>query len=419
MRIVSAAVLSLLILTGCGGDSDPEPTSGTPATPRAEPSPISPPVASPTPYPTPVAALTPIVSSGWAVAMFDEGLFAVEIDRTHVAASEPFGKRIALTTVPVSGPLGATYAGSVVEAGETWVYAVQIPLPGVPNPDATLLRTSLTDGRQEELFSFQASMVSRDGISLEPPAAISPDGAYVAFTDIDGLQLFETSSETTRLLAMDSCPTGVEFEKCNGYTAPAWSADSEGLLVTKQLYEGSHLVYVDMSDGATVYEYDGVPGDRKGWSPSNMDFCSLNETFVPGGIFVGNGNASQAIDIADTVPGTAEMCAWSAPRRLAIAYSQPVPPRTAGEYPIRRTMISIRQAATSSASELDLQVPVPGSRLVGWIPSGDGLLLHTTPACEPKPCPNMIISGVMALDGSYQGFTFNPAAVLAIIPTTP
>ena len=108
-------------------------------------------------------------------------------------------------------------------------------------------------------------------------------------------------------------------------------------------------------------------------------------------------------------------CAWGPDGRLAVSYTADLHSQADGST-FQRSLVTMREPPdyADQASE-DLPLLSPGDRLVGWIPTGEGMLVHSVPACEPTPCSDFFVSGVYTPDG-YQAFSLAGGTVLALIP---
>lgn len=395
MRAIALALLVATVIAACSTDQAEPPRTSVPTSSLAT-----------VVFETPPPQITPIVSGGWAVALLEDRMVAVPLPH--------YERDLADATTLTSSPFGesafATYAGSA----HGWVYVVEHAGTAVRNHAARLVRTRLGDGEQEALLEFRTNTTLINDLLRAPVASVSPGGAIVAVADDLGLLLLNTSTgEQTRIIDAP-CPEDLGDKGCPILLDPEWSPDGTRLLVRKLLYEGSHAVLVDVPTGA-VTELTKVPADVTSWAPDSRTFCALNEIYVPAGVLIVSAEGEILAHLAPTVDGVPSACGFSPDGRLAIASVRDAIPGPSGEtYP--ETVLSVREGNALETPVSEYPLPGYGVRMAGWTPGGEGVMVWRPAACEPTPCPDFYVSGVHDPGVSYQGFSFQSVAVLAVIP---
>ncbi len=152
----------------------------------------------------------------------------------------------------------------------------------------TLWSLNLSSSQRSAIFSFQARS------SFGGSADVSPEGRYVTYVNLDGLNLLDLASMDSRTLRstgnLDACRAGT-LSECVGYYSPAWSPDGRLLLVGKGFYEGGSVVVVDPFKNPPHELFPVSLGDSLPsvgvWSPYGDAFCAFGLYAAPSGLYVG------------------------------------------------------------------------------------------------------------------------------------
>ncbi len=308
-------------------------------------------------------------------------------------------RRLRVSSGSLADPGLGSYAGDARVGDETWVYvAEQTDNHGTvdaPKIDVTVLRTSLNDGRQEQVTGFPSSLI-RDEAQNSPPVAVAPDGSFVGYVDGDAVRLWDTITRTSTTVIEDSCPsTAPQTKGCFEYTGVLWGR-SDALLVREAVWEGSHLVVVNTPATApTITEHDEVGADHMNWSPDGTNFCAHSSVFLPDGIWVGDSTGSvRRLDLSsiDGEPWGSD-CVWDCCGDLAFGYTA----HAGSNGGVRHNRVSVYARHTT----WDVALPDGDTSLDGWYPGADALIVSVVPVCSVAPCPKPVaMAQVVSHDGT-------------------
>ncbi len=151
-------------------------------------------------------------------------------------------------------------------------------------------------GQLQPLLSF------RGRHDFDAYASVSPNGKFIAYTDVDSLHLFDIARGESRLLLRGdgAACDGTSIKGCFVYYGSKWSPDGAVLLVDKGLYEGSKPVLVD--------PFADEPGEieartteslwGRAWSPDSASFCGTH-SYGGTGLYVA---VSEGWDMPNLLP---------------------------------------------------------------------------------------------------------------------
>jgi hypothetical protein len=401
MKRLTAIVVTLAMASAIAGCGDADPSDrliASTSTPADIDTPVSPPQLPPTATATPPPLIT---SHGWLVHRREGGVFASRLDGNG---------EVALDAGTVA-PGIATYAGSARLEDETWVYLLTpasraASAHGEPTYDVLLTRTSLTSGRSERVFELPSPIILPGWRSRH--TSVSPDGARFAFAGDEGIWIVGLKPGLGDMLVPNECPSPGS-ERCPHYIAPLWSPRGDALLITKQFYEGSHLVLVRMSDVDAPIEFEDVSGDLKTWSPDGARFCSFAEIYVPRGTWVVETDTLERRDWDTTIspPEGVKGSGCALDRdRLAMSFTRDVDATA-----VRR--IAMIQLLGHGAGIGEVAAPSLCTNIDGWLPGGEGLVVSNHSGCEGVDDPGPF---VLLGNGTFRSLPFDAGEVIAIIP---
>ena len=246
---------------------------------------------------------------------------------------------IGLRDTPASGQLYVS-RGDGSEPYPISDYILHATFAGMPSPSivyysefaddthAVLIRLDLTTGVRDRILEYESVR------SWATSAAISPDERYVAFINVDSLDVYNRESGETGASSRADAPA------CNPPTPPASPsiagcaptrpcvvAGRVRIAVRKGFYEGSRMVVVDVNDPVEhLIADDQMAGaSAVDWSPDSQSICTQGRSDSPSGLFIASAPDWQAtryfeeLDLS-THPDALSVaqCAWLANDRLAI-----------------------------------------------------------------------------------------------------
>jgi DNA-binding CsgD family transcriptional regulator len=160
--------------------------------------------------------------------------------------------------------------------------------PTVPRGRQTVSTLDLVTGQRAELLAFEI-----EGNQAEAAADVTDDGGLIAYTNVRGLAIFDTSSGQTRRVLdsnVEPCLSqrGETLEGCSTFLGPSWSPDDSLLAMTQVSGDSSEVLVVDASADPppiTTVEYAGLYPFK--WSPSGKTLCAVSPgDFYPIGLIV-------------------------------------------------------------------------------------------------------------------------------------
>ena len=406
MRFVLALGPLLLLAAAafaCDGD---EPRMVAAPTATSEPATaVSPPFVVPTTTPVPILTiLPPLELAGWAVFHRGTDLWVGKLDGSQERALTP-------------GVLGSGFAGMAIDAsGNRTIYftALTEQNAGDPAVEGSVIdvhRQRLDGSSEAELITTiriprePTTLLSRLGIGME--VAVSPDGEHVAYTDNEGLWMFDIATSERRLrLAHQKCEFGDDISICKYYHEPSWSFDGTWLVLREGHYEGS--IAVILQPGSTAPPLgsqvsNGAGGLWRTWSPIEPRLCVSASGYQDGGAGILQTDAAyRDLEILPSYEtgraALASNCAWSIRGEIAVAY---------------RISAADTQAALILSSSLEMlsTVDLPFQhRLTAWLPDSTGFIV-TYRAGEARPQ-----SRILLLDGSLHELALPADDVIAVLP---
>lgn len=398
MTRLAATTLFLAIAVSACGDPDEQKVIPGSVAPAQFDTPVSPPQPPPTPTATPAPVL---LSTGWLVHRRSGDVYASALDGTG---------EMRLDAGDVA-PDAAEYVGFARIDGEAWVYLLS-PTVAFPSNraetlyEAVIVRTSLASGRSERIFDFPGRILLAE---FRPNhASVSPNGARVAYSANDGVRIFDTLDGADALLVSNGACAG---DKCAFFGTPLWSPAGDAILITKQLYEGTHLVHVRLGDQDTVTEFDGVGAAAKVWAPDGRRFCTYGEIFVPGGTWVFEADTLERRDWDETLlaPGgvIGSGCALEG-EYVAVSFVN-------NEGTDAKRTIAWIELVGHGAAIAYPEAPNLCSAIDAFLPGASGLVISNARQCDGlQPNPQVLL-----IDGSVRAFPFAAGEVLTVIPAAP
>jgi hypothetical protein len=416
-----ALLLAALATAACGGDPR---RSGTPspglasATPASTATPVatapSPPQASPTPPPTPAPLLK---SSGWLVYLRNRDLYVGSLDD---------GSETRLTT----GGTGAGFAGYTYgRRGVPVLYFARITDRGVSPPGGygtiTVYRQSIGAADAETVFTFVGETQSV-GPRAWSNVSASDDGRYIAYADIDGISVYDTTAGTAKRALRNTCvpnSSGVDAA-CKQYTSPGLSPDGATLLATRPGYETSSGVLTRPFDPDPQPIELNAGGQFQTWSPDGTRICLPEVGIQPMKVGTITLPALDVQDItqriatpglgAEVTPATfPSNCLWRRDGGVAVSFIDSAP-RT-GE---QRWRVAVLSLLAGGDADRDYDLPAPYRTVPAWLPDGSGLVISGYAPCVPcgERDPT---SAALLLDGTVRALPFEAGVVLGAIPPAP
>ena len=396
----------MLFLAGTAlacGDGEPRMLAG-PSPAIESTTEVSPPLAVPTTTPLPIPTiLPPLAVPGWAVFHRGRDLWIGKLDGSYERA---------LTR----GALGSGFAGEAIDtAGNSTVYFTALteqigeepiveggiaevyrqPLDG--SSDAERVTKIRVGGERAVLFRFG----DRD-------AAVSPDGAHLAYADETGLWLRDLVTGFTRRLLTNRTCDEESPGLCQSFRWPSWSPDGEWLALARMHSRGVVADFIRPLEPVTEYTSE-AGGSSRGWSPSGDQLCvSKGGSNTDGiGLMTARGRGFRDIGAellhAGRIPAEARIttgCVWNADGRWAFSYWHD------GRGHDRRIIVLSSDGSFLSSTRSAL----PNSGPVGWLPDGAGFVLVAGDG-EGRP-----YSRILLLNGSLHELALATDDVVAVLP---
>ena len=421
-----ALTLAALAAAACGDGRHsagaPSPglaTATLASTVTAAPAAPSPSQASPTPPPTP-APLSQ--STGWLVYLRDRDLYV---------GSLADGSETRLT----AGGTGAGYAGHAYgRDGVPVVYFARIADAGGPPADAygaiTVYRQAIDAAVPESLFMFVGETQGA-GPRAWSNVSASDDGRYIAYADIDGISIYDTTAGTAKRALRNTCDphsSGVDAA-CKQYTSPGLSPDGAALLATRPGYESFSGVLTRLLDPDPQPSELNAGGQFQSWSPDGRRICLSEVGIQPRKV----GTITlPALDVRDITPRITALglspeltpatfsgsCSWSpngwSPNgRVAVTFIDWEP--RSGE---QRWRVAVLPLLSGGDADRAYDLPEPYRTVPAWLPDGRGLVISGYAPCVPcgERDPT---SAALLLDGAVRSLPFEAGVVLGAIPLAP
>ncbi len=396
--LLFCAALTALVSTSCGRAEDRSvdstataPVSATEPALVSEETAASPPQLTPTPAPV-------ITSSGWLIHVRGDGVYASALDGSQERH---------LDAGPIA-PALAQYAGVVRGGEDLWIYLLapmrHAGAPGdIPSFEAAVLRTSVATSVSEEVFHLPEPVnLWMDGDTQY--VSLAPDGGNIAYGARDGVHIRSLGASSDERVISTNCAGS---ERCAQYMNPVWSPRGDTLLMRKQFYEGSNLSLIRLSAGDRVIDFEDVSGERKTWSPDGRRFCASSEIYEPGGAWLYETDTLARSDLSGRLGGVRSSVCLLSNDKAAVHF---VGGRETG-HP-RMAFFAI-EPFSDNVPEVFL--PEPYQVVLGWLPSGDGVLVSGYASCQPcgERDPE---TAVLLTDGTLRSLPFEAGRVLAVVP---
>ena len=392
LAVVAALIAAALVLAACSSDGDDQP-GATSTVPLGEPTVVA--------TPTPSSA---VASSGTAIFRRDGSLWLAALD----GSSAPRQLTENTVNVGVAGHVRRT-------GGATDLYYIsQLSEDRVENEmtvsDQALFRVSLAGGDSEELLRYTGRSLEA---FLGATASVSPDGAYILYSDEQGISLLNVEVADTRPVLTRSPPC-LGPQGCFSYHRPLWSPDGTRASIAKFVWEGGSDIIIDpFADVIEEQQTHGGASFTASWSPDSARICISEFTYASTGAAIAYDIATdEAVDTTLDLPlptpeeeGRLRIdtrgCAWSDSGDLAVPYMRP------DNY--AEVWIAILDADYQVIYESD--VIANFSVLAGWLPDGSGVVFNRWQQQEGRPLPPAIFDferGIVELP-------FEADQVLAVI----
>jgi hypothetical protein len=147
-----------------------------------------------------------------------------------------------------------------------------------PEGHLTVFTLDLATGRRAEVLDFD-TWGGQDADSADP----TTDGRYIAYTDISGLAVLDTSTgETRRILGEE--PRGLcdslelaATASCSSFARPLWNPGDNRLAIYQGFYEGGRALIVEpFSAPPQVISIDNLEVFASEWSRSGDSLCAVD-----------------------------------------------------------------------------------------------------------------------------------------------
>ncbi|MCH8814730.1 MAG: hypothetical protein IH957_06475 [Chloroflexi bacterium] len=275
--VVVAIVTVGLFAVACGGGGE-ESTVSLSESPTPELTAAVTPSASATPSSTPsqdAVSLSDV--AGWRVVVLRETEYRGQPGELWISYLDGTGGR----RLTGDGEVGtwAGFAGDS-EGGTETAYYIRVD----GEASRSVWAVDLTSGVRSEVLSFE--VLRQDWAD----ASVSPDGRYVAYAHVDGIDVFDVvTGEYTHLL--DNGPTECDAGSCFSHSQPRWSPSGALLMVRKTFWEGGTSIVVDpFADPLTLHTNDSPVGPYTStWSTNDEAACGYGRYASPSGLYVAVG----------------------------------------------------------------------------------------------------------------------------------
>jgi hypothetical protein len=306
------------------------------------------------------------------------------------------------------GSLGAGFAGVAQIDGASWIYYTSM-VERFPGPDNfsqdeaefVVARRTLNGPLHElELFRFRGNLKNIEW--SETNASVSPDGRYVAYSDRDGIKLFDSSMSSHRLLAAHGVCTGPRTEDCYGLYDPTWSPTGDWIAIRMVFYEGGTTAFArpDEQQAVLIRSPDGRGGLFRQWYPEQTRLCASASGYGGGGFGVLDAPMQTFVDLSPIVQNAGEPilvqhCDVNDSNELAVVTLR------ADDEPATLTLIG-SDGQTVASFNVD-----PYVGLCCWLPDASGVIVWASlPGTRDRQ--NLVV----IRDGSFRSLPFDMGRIL-------
>lgn len=315
MKFVPILLLLAALALACGENEQPASVTTSPGATDA------PATATPTPAPTATPGATPIPAPTVLAELQDTEVVFVRDPEDFVQFGSLWVGRL-----DGEGRERLTREGEVAKcAGVATHHATGNETFYYVALDGDLARTMWTldreTGQRSRLFSFD----SFDRYDAD--AAASPGGRYIAYAHVEGLDLFDTATGTSRRLLDNGPRNCTDVRSCRSHDRPEWSPDGASLLVARTFWEGGATVILDPFGKSVRFYAEGerLGPSRASWSPDGDAICGHTLYDAPSGLFIAE---TPSWEFQDKLPHYADrspvsrfvsVCSWLSERLIAFA----------------------------------------------------------------------------------------------------
>jgi len=385
-----------LFVAACGdGGAATRPLEAPAGTARTAASP---------PVVAPPGAIVPLSAAGSALYVRGARLWIGRLDGSgeRDVTPEEAAADAQLRTLRYAG--AATIDGRVFAHFSTAFGEPFDPAGGSDSMTLAVYRVALDGGAPTPLLRFNVTRQAAFGAASH--ASVSPDGRYVAWTDAEGLHLFDTLAQTdaSRHLLSNRrrSPTNTPG---NVYVDPVWAPAGGWLAVTRHAQGDPTDAAVDfVRPLEPITEYTGDAGGRVRWNADGARVCI--EVVGEARVGVMGVGERRFEPLVNDVGGTAaSSCAWSPDgRQLAVGYID----EAAGETAQRFRIYNVADRGDVPVSEM--APGLHGAGVTAWLPDGSGIIVvHGVGEERPQ-------SKILRLDGTVHRLAVDADVVLATFP---
>jgi len=271
LKFVAVTAIAIAALFAACGGGDVEDVRTASPNVAATVTVAATPSASLSPTPPPVSLSNP---GGWRVVVLRDNDHRGQPGELWISNLDGTGAR----RLTGDGEV-ATWAGVAGdrESGTEAAYYARVD----GETSRSVWAVDLASGARSTVVSFEARR--RDWAD----ASDSPDGRYVAYAHVDGIDVFDVLTGE-HLHLFDNGPAECDAGSCFGHSLPRWSPTGALLLVRKTFWEGGTSVVVDpFANPLTLYTNDSALGPSTStWSTNGESACGYGRYASPSGLYV-------------------------------------------------------------------------------------------------------------------------------------